>query len=270
MGPTPTCVAPFTGAWSGLVSLVAPGLRAAVERRYLATPEARASAHRTLASYFAARPVSPRVVEELPWHLAALGEWPELARRLADPALLRAAWPVHRYQVHSYWSVVEVQTPLRMVDMLSGLADALPAAVLAAAQLLADAGHRPERCVWSGASRFTATTETGPSSSPRSTSRRLSRLESGDLASARSLSEREADVAESSGDMVARVTALARLGAVERRLYLVERSNPGRSRAPGPRAGESGSARRSRAVGRRGRGPRLDWRPARSACQLAR
>jgi hypothetical protein len=212
---------PFTTSWSGLVGLPAAGLREAVERRYLGDPAVRAAAHRRLADYFARRPISGRVVEERPWHLAAVGDWVALARLLADPDFLQTAWPAHGYELGAYWRAVEAETPIRMVDVLTQLADAAAPAALAAAQLLADAGHRAAAL---GIGRRQAAGAAGLA--VLDLAARLA-MESGDLAAARAFSTRQAAEAGASGDADARVAALARLAAVERRLATVARSGGG-------------------------------------------
>jgi hypothetical protein len=221
---------PFTGSWSGLVNLPAAGLRQAVERRYLSDPAARASAHRRLAGYFARRPMSERVVEELPWQLAASGEWTALADLLADPGFLGAAWPRHQYEVAAYWREVEAQTPARLADAMVRLADAPAPAAVAAAQLLADSGRRAE------ALRIARQHAVGVGGLAALDLAAGLAAESGDLGAARAFSAKQAEEARSVGDVDARLAALARLAAVERRLAAVGRA------AGGPGAKEDAQA----------------------------
>jgi tetratricopeptide (TPR) repeat protein len=216
--PLRQALRPFMTVHSGLTRLPEAGLRPIVERRYLSARGAPARAHGQLSRYYAGRPMSVRVVEELPWHLAALGDAPALARLLADPAFLEAAWPVHRYELVSYWSAVEEHTAIRMTDVLKGLAGAPPGTVMAAAQLLAVTGHRLEALELAGELAGTG----GAPVSVLDLAASLA-LEVGDLATARVVSERQATQAASSGDHDAQVAALGRLAAVHRRLAGSER-----------------------------------------------
>ena len=222
------------------------GLREAVERRYLADPATKSAAHRRLADYFGGRPILRRVVEERPWHLAAVGDWGALARLLADPGFLEAAWPVHRYELR----------------VLEGGRDGDPCPN-GRRPGPAGRGARP-----SGPGRRAAPRRIGPARRAlRIVRTQAARhrsgdgvvevavldlaaglaLESGDLEAAHAFSLRQAAEAESSGDADARVAALARLAAVERRRGAVEpragRSG-GRGQGPGERPGLRGPPRR--------------------------
>jgi hypothetical protein len=211
---------PFTVSGAGLTRLPEDGLRPAVERRYLADPAARAAAHRRLACYFGQRPMSDRVVEELPWQLSASGQFGALARLLADPRFLQAAWPRHRYEVASYWQAVEARTAVRRTDALVALADAPAPAALAAAQLLADSGRRAEALL---VARRQADGSGGLAALDLAAGLAA---ESGDLEAALALSARQEEVARSAGDADARLAALAQLAAVERRLAAIGRAAP--------------------------------------------
>ena len=215
--PLRQALRPFTGFWSGLVNLPALGLRQAAEGRYLSKPGSQVSAHQRLAAYFAHRPMSERVVEELPWQLAASGEWRALADLLSDPLFLEIAWPRHRYELASYWQAVQTQTPVRMADTLIRLEDSPSRAAMAAAQLLADLGHRAEalRIAWKHADSSGGLAALDLAASLA--------VESGDLGLARTLSARQAEEAGSVSDVDARLAALARLAAIARRLAHVAR-----------------------------------------------
>ena len=206
------------GVALGTARAAPPALQAAIERCYLPAGDDRASAHRRLADYFAARPVSPRVVEEWPWHLAALGEWRALSRVLAQPEFLNAAWPTHRFEVRSYWAMVESEAGIPMPEALAGLIDDRdrhPEAAWVAAQLLAESGYRIE------AFRLAAWQVRRGGTTGRIEALDLAAslaLEVGDLETALDFSERQAQAAAGSGDVDARVAALARQAAVHRRL----------------------------------------------------
>lgn len=99
---------------AGVWTFFHPALRAAVEQRYLRESATRDATRRALAAYFAARPLSPRQVEELPWQWAQLGDWPRLAALLADPRFLSAAWPARQFEVRHYWAQIEAHSTLRL------------------------------------------------------------------------------------------------------------------------------------------------------------
>jgi hypothetical protein len=226
---------PFLSSWSGLIGLPRQGFGEAVQRRYLPDPTSRVAAHRKLADYFARRPVSRRVVEERPWQLAAIGDWGALARLLAEPGFLAAAWPVHRYELRAFWGAVEAHTPVRMEAALAHLADAPAAAALAAAHLLADSGRRAEAMRIAGRLAADARDGRGAAGVAAFDLAAGLALELGDLAAAHTWSLRQAAEAERSGDADAHVAALARLAAVERRSATIERSRGGAD--AGARAG---------------------------------
>jgi hypothetical protein len=222
--PLHLALRPYLASRSGLLAPLPPALRAAIERRYPPAGDDRAAVHRELAGYFATRPVSPRVVEEWPWHLAALGEWPALSRVLAQPDFLAAAWPTYRFEVRSYWAMVESEAGIRMPEALAGLVDERerhPEATWAAAQLLAESGYRIEAlslAVWRVRRGGTAgRIEALDLASAMA-------LEVGDLGTALEFSRRQARAADAAGDADARVAALARQAAVHRQVGDLERA----------------------------------------------
>ncbi len=216
--PLHVALRPYLVSRFGLLAPLPPALRAAIERRYLPAAADRASAHRRLADYFAARPISPRVVEELPWHLTALGEWQALARLLAQPEFLTAAWPTHRFEVRSYWAMIESEAGIPMLEALAGLVDEPdrnPEAAWAVAELLAESGYCIEAlrlALWhvrcGGTAGRIEALDLGASLA----------LKVGDLKTALEFSQRQARAAAGAGDVDARVAALARQAAVHRRL----------------------------------------------------
>ena len=132
---------------SGVLTFFHPALRAAVEKTYLATDALKAAVHRHLASYFAARPISVRVVEELPGQYQALGDWLQLATLLARPAFVEAAWAVDPLAVRAFWARIEASSPYRLADAYRPVI-AAPAAYRACARIVADllagTGHSTE------------------------------------------------------------------------------------------------------------------------------
>jgi len=131
---------------SGLIGFATPLHRRAVEDRYLADQGDRQAAHARLASHFAAQPLGPRVVEELPWAQLAAGDVDGLVRTIGDLAYLAVAYPHAPRDLRRMWarateagrSVVDAYRPV--------LADpgAHPDAAWAVARLVTDAGHPTE------------------------------------------------------------------------------------------------------------------------------
>src|SRR5262249_35847535 len=101
---------------SGLLTFSHQAARAAVARAYLLDQGAGRAARRRLADYFAARPWSVRQLEELPWHLAELGAWRELAASLGHPHVLTRAWETHAHEIKLHWARVERASPIRLTD----------------------------------------------------------------------------------------------------------------------------------------------------------
>jgi tetratricopeptide (TPR) repeat protein len=132
---------------SGLLGFFHGDVRGAVERSYLADTAVRQAARRRLADYFAGRPWSPRKMEELPWQLAELGAWPELATVLADPEFLTRAWATYPSEVKALWARVEATSPFRLVDAYRPILEAPdehPGAAWDLSVLLSDTGHLDE------------------------------------------------------------------------------------------------------------------------------
>ena len=88
-----------------------------------------------------------RQVEELPWQLAALEAWAELAAVLSDPAFLPLAWAASPDEVKSYWAQVEAHSPFRLREAYRTVLDDPEARLEVAwpvALLLGDMGHLDE------------------------------------------------------------------------------------------------------------------------------
>jgi hypothetical protein len=214
---------PHARARPGLIGPGAPPLRQAVERDYLRDPAALAAAHRRLADYFGGRPASPRVVEERPCHLAALGDWTTLAAAMADAEFLRVAWPRHKNELKSYWSAIEERTPLRLPVLLAPLVadpSASPEAAWAAAHLLAETGHREEAL---RLARWGAVREGRGRADALDLAAAIS-MERGDWPGALAMAEGLADEAARRGDEEARINGLLRAAAARRRLGARDRA----------------------------------------------
>jgi tetratricopeptide (TPR) repeat protein len=132
---------------SGLLSFVHEEARSAVARRYLSERDDQRAVRRRLVAYFTGRTWSSRQLEELPWQLAALGDWAELASVLAAPDFLRRAWDASAHEVKSYWAQIEGHSPFRLREAYRAvLADpgAWPEVVWPVTLLLGDTGHVEE------------------------------------------------------------------------------------------------------------------------------
>ena len=212
--------------------------------------------HRKLADYFGSRPVSPRVVEERPWHLAALREWHALAQLLAEPEFLAAAWPIQRVEIRSYWEMVERETGTAMIEALAGLVenpDCHPEAAWALAKLLADSGDRTRAlrlALWR--IRQGGTTDRIEALDLAASLA----LDLGDLQAALDFSQRQALEAAAAGDVDAQVAAPGAAGGGP-----APAGQP-RTRRRLPRRGRDTRSRRQRPAG-------SARRPAGAACKVA-
>jgi tetratricopeptide (TPR) repeat protein len=101
---------------SGLLGFAHDYFREAVKERYVATAGEQSDAHLHLANYFETREMGRRKLEELPWQLSRAGEWPRLFSLLASPAFFPNAWEANSSEVKSYWTQVEANSTLRLVD----------------------------------------------------------------------------------------------------------------------------------------------------------
>ena len=129
----------------GLLGFVHPDIRAAVERRYLGSPEAERAAHAALTSYFRRQPLGPRQADELGWQLAGAGDLDGLRQLLSDTAWVELAYARNTYDLRRLWSLLgplpELGTQMAGA-YASVIADPAAAGDLAwgVARLLADAG----------------------------------------------------------------------------------------------------------------------------------
>jgi tetratricopeptide (TPR) repeat protein len=102
----------------GVLSFFHAGLREAVDSRILGDPSRREAVHRRLADYFASSGPAPtiRQVEELPWQLRAVKNWPRLVELLSSPAFFMAAWSADAFEVKNHWAQIEANSEFRIVD----------------------------------------------------------------------------------------------------------------------------------------------------------
>lgn len=118
--PLHSAAAPFLVNRDGLLDFAHESFRAAVRRRYLDGRDGPGRMHERLAVYFAAlvggNDVSPRAAAELPWQMARLGRWTDLARLLTDVPFFSAAWQHDEVDVRAFWAEVEAASDVRLDD----------------------------------------------------------------------------------------------------------------------------------------------------------
>src|SRR5690606_32021158 len=78
--------------------------RRAVEDRYLPTEGDRQRAAAAVATYFAAEPLGPRKVEELPWAQLAAGDIDGLVGTISDLDYLDVAYPIAHRDLRRQWA----------------------------------------------------------------------------------------------------------------------------------------------------------------------
>jgi tetratricopeptide (TPR) repeat protein len=88
----------------GLLGFAHRDLRRAVEDRYLSTDASKADAHATLAAYFLAQPLSPRVADELAWQQAEAGDIGGLRASLADLEYVELAYRRNPGETRRLWT----------------------------------------------------------------------------------------------------------------------------------------------------------------------
>jgi tetratricopeptide (TPR) repeat protein len=132
---------------SGLIVFAHEYLRRAVRDRYLSTPELERLAHLRLAGYFKDHESDQRRMEELPWQLARAGDWDQLSDLLAQLDFFQAAYNTDPFNLENYWTLVEANSPHRMLDAYRPVLDnpsGFAEYIWDLSLLLGDAGHRPE------------------------------------------------------------------------------------------------------------------------------
>jgi len=96
----------FIGTCAGLLTFQSHSLREAIRRRYLPSPDAEASAHEFLATYFedpASGPIARRV-DELPWQILQVGDTERLLKTITKAAVFMELWDGDRRS--DLWSYV--------------------------------------------------------------------------------------------------------------------------------------------------------------------
>jgi tetratricopeptide (TPR) repeat protein len=124
---------------SGYLRFATDVHRKAVEDRYAPSP----AGHAALATYFAAQPLGPRVVDELPWHQLALGDIDALARTLGNAAFTDLAYREALPDLRRLWTRAETAGHSMAGGYAAIVADPASDANAAwqVARLLTDAGH---------------------------------------------------------------------------------------------------------------------------------
>lgn len=126
-------------------------LSRAVCQRFLPDKASQKNAHLKLADYFYARESGPRQMDELAWQLAQAKAWQRLYNLLTDIQYLSKAWHHNQFDIRAYWTQIESESSLRMVD---GYADVIHAPqyydhnlINPIYQLLGVMGHRSEAMI---------------------------------------------------------------------------------------------------------------------------
>jgi hypothetical protein len=149
--PARIALTPLVVYRGGVLSIVSASCRIAVERRLLASIEAKLQVHRQLLMYFRAQPPSRRRFDEAPWHAIATDDARGLLALLLDvPTLaLLDEYGLLQWRTHARWlhrrhriaAWCELEPEACMGD---------PAAMVTAADLCASLGN------WSRAERLHA------------------------------------------------------------------------------------------------------------------
>jgi tetratricopeptide (TPR) repeat protein len=100
----------------GLLTFGHPHIRRAVQTRYLGDPGLTTHVRWCLVSYFNDDRRGQRSIHEFPWQLASLEDWPQLANLLAVPRFARALDQAEPGQLGRYWTDIERNSDLQMVD----------------------------------------------------------------------------------------------------------------------------------------------------------
>jgi len=107
----------------GLLVFFHDSFRQAVETVYLKSDGERLKTHRQIAEYLKKQGSLPRQISELPWHLATLNDWAELSTLLSQQEFLTIAWKTHKYEVQYYWSLIQENSPYRIINAYQPVLD---------------------------------------------------------------------------------------------------------------------------------------------------
>jgi hypothetical protein len=110
-------------ARSGFLGFRQAAFGQAVEQRYLSTPELKQQAHRNIADYFEAKPITPRKVTELPWQLKQAGDFERLTKVLGDLAFLAASVSTRTFDACELWNDIEKNTSHKRIQAYADVID---------------------------------------------------------------------------------------------------------------------------------------------------
>ena len=103
-------IRPWLLEQDGRLQVLSGELKSAIRKRYLPDADDIGRQRRKLVDGFRFRQVSARLVEELPWQLARLRAWRELADVLSSPNFLKEAACSSHVDLKQYWSLVSANT----------------------------------------------------------------------------------------------------------------------------------------------------------------
>jgi tetratricopeptide (TPR) repeat protein len=132
---------------SGFIGFGHDFLRQAVRDRFLPNERERQTAHLRLAGYFGAGEPGRRKMDELPWQLAQADAWQRLYDLLSSPEFFMDAWRADQFEVKAYWTQVEANSSLRVLEAYQPALDAPdrnPDLTWPLATMLADMGYSGE------------------------------------------------------------------------------------------------------------------------------
>lgn len=92
---------------SGFLMLARESLRQAVRSLYLDESEAEIAVRRRLVRHFTESAPLERAMEEVPWQLVALHDWPALGKLLSNIDLLATIWNRDEFEAQALWQTVE-------------------------------------------------------------------------------------------------------------------------------------------------------------------
>jgi tetratricopeptide (TPR) repeat protein len=101
---------------SGLLSFAHDFLREAARAAFLKTDSRQRKIHLSLAGYFERQAGSSRRRDELPWQLAAAGEWQRLQALLTRRDVFIEGWMQNQFDLKDYWTQIEACSSFRIVD----------------------------------------------------------------------------------------------------------------------------------------------------------
>jgi len=141
---------PYLFSRAGLIDFYHRNLFKAVRERYLSSEEQQRPAHVRLADYFQScrgHDAIPRVLDEVPFQLAAAKSWQGLYALLSNLNFLMNAWRFSQYDVKTYWTQIACNSSFRLLDACAPVLNAPgenAGYAKVVAQLLFDMGYPEE------------------------------------------------------------------------------------------------------------------------------